>query len=213
MTTEAKNKGLFSKIFEPTTDFYELLNGQADKTLEGMQALSDWLSSDNGERCQTVRELENQADDLKLQLSQKLFEAFVTPFDREDIYDLSGRLDEVINGAKSIVREMEAFEIVPKQYPVIKDMVSILVEGTRCLRNSFVDLKHKLPEATVQAQLARKSENKLNKVYRIAMQDLLKSDDIKAIMRAKEVYKTVLLVGERIDFVGEKLLHAIVKMS
>jgi uncharacterized protein Yka (UPF0111/DUF47 family) len=213
MAIETKNKGLFAKVFEPTTDFYELLNEQAEKTVEGLQALNDWVASDSSERCQTVRDREKEADELKLQLGRELFEAFVTPFDREDIYDLSARLDEVINGAKAIVREMETFEVVPKQHPVIRDMVAILVEGTVCLRKSFAALQHQQQEASDQAVLARKSENKLAKVYRIAIQDLLKLDDIKEIMRVKEVYKTVLQVGERIDNVGEKLLHAIVKMG
>src|SRR5690348_3227265 len=104
---ETKRRNLFGKVFEPKVDFYALLSQQANKTLEGMEALAEWMRSDSNERCQTVRVLEEEADQLKFQLGQKLVESFVTPIDREDIYDLSGRLDEVINAAKATLREME----------------------------------------------------------------------------------------------------------
>ncbi|MGH9548738.1 MAG: DUF47 domain-containing protein, partial [Terriglobales bacterium] len=99
------------RLFEPRIDFYALLKHQADKTLEGMEALEEWIAKGAEERCQRVRDLENEADDLKMLIERSLVDAFVTPFDREDIYDLSIRLDEVINCAKSIVREMEALDV------------------------------------------------------------------------------------------------------
>ena len=37
--------------------------------------------------------------------------AFSTPLDPEDIYELSERLDEVLNGAKNTVRESEIMKI------------------------------------------------------------------------------------------------------
>ncbi len=109
---------LWGRIFEPPTDFYALLDQHARKTLEGVEALKEWVISDNREeRCQRVRDLENEADVLKMELGRKLDESFVTPFDREDIFDLSNRMDEVINSAKSATREIEAYEINPAVTP------------------------------------------------------------------------------------------------
>jgi hypothetical protein len=51
------------------------------------------------------------------------------------------------------------------------------------------------------------------KIYRQAVRELLELDDFKTIFRQKEVYKVVLTAAERIDKVGENMLHAIVKMS
>ncbi len=209
----SKSKGLFGAIFVPSVDFYAMLNRQADKTLEGMKALEVWLREDGEERCETVRELERQADDLKLELGKRLQESFITPFDREDIYDLSARLDEVINSAKATVREIEAFGIKPGDHPIICEMAGILVRGTECLALSFRALKDRREEANEHARAARKLENQLTKTYRQAMQVLFTLDDVKEILRVREVYKSLLAGAERIDVVGEKLAHAIVKME
>lgn len=202
----------FSGIFEPTVDFYELLNRQADKTLEGVKALSVWMKEDGTERCQVVRDLEREADDMKMDIEQRLVSSFVTPFDREDIYELSTTLDEVINAAKAVVREMEAMNVTSEANHLI-EMADMLVEGTTCLCNSIHALRKNLKEATEQALQSRKTDSRFAKIYRSAVNELLLQDDFKKIFRVKEVYKTLSVGAERIDRVGEKLLHAIVKMS
>lgn len=207
-------KWLWGSIFEPATDFYEMLNRHARTTLDGLEALHDWITSEHrDERCQRVRDLENEADVLKLELGKKLFEAFITPFDREDIFDLCHRMDEVINGAKSVVRELDTFDIDPQATPNLPELIEILVEGTRHLTNSITSLQHNLPQASEQALLARKAENKFTKAYRAAMKQLFEIDDVKLILRTKEVYRTLLLVSEKIDVVGERLQQIIIKMS
>lgn len=209
-----KPKSLLGKIFEPTVDFYALMNKHADKTLEGMRALVDWLEhEDSAERCQTVRDLETEADTIKFDIAKKLVESFITPMDREDIYDLSQRMDEVINSAKGIAREIEAFETKPSKHPEIIEMAAILVDGTQSLVTAIAGLKNQHEEAQKQAILACKSSNKLNKCYRRAVQNLLQLEDVKVIFRVQEVYKAMITGGEKIDLVGERLLHALMKLA
>lgn len=209
-----KPRWLWGSIFEPTTDFYALLNQHARKTLEGMQALREWVGSINrDERCQRVRDLENEADVLKLELSRKLFDSFITPFDREDIFEITNRMDEVINAAKSTVREIEAFDIEPSTTRNLPELIDILVEGTNCLVLSIDGLRHNLPQASEQALLARKAENKFTKAYRLAMKELFELEDVKQILRTKELYRTLLLASEKIDLVGERLQQVVIKMS
>ncbi len=214
MQGAVKSKGLFGNLFRPTTDFYGLLNGQASKTLEGMEALVDWLKNEESfERCQIVRDLETEADQLKFNIAKKLVESFVTPFDREDIYELSQRLDEVINGAKRVAREVEAYDTKPSLHPEIIEMAEILVEGTKSLQLSFIALRNNHVEAQTQAVLACKSSNRVNKCYRRSIKELFENNDVKVILRVKEVYKSLVENGEKIDLVGERLLNTIVKLA
>jgi predicted phosphate transport protein (TIGR00153 family) len=212
MAEKAKSPSWFSRLFEPRINFYQLLNLHAVKVLDGMEALEQWCEAGAHGRCQTVRDLENEADELKLDLEKKLVEAFVTPFDREDIYDLAYNLDEVINAAKAVVREMEALQ-VHYDGSLMKEMVGTLVEGTRCLKRSFETLENDLQEAANQATLARKSDNRFSRTYRAAMRELFSLDDFKIVLKTREIYRSLLVASERIDAVGEKLLHIIVKIS
>ncbi len=209
---EKRNSWLSTPLFEPPTDFYALLERQAAKTLEGLEALKSWLDEDSDHSGQLVRDLEKEADELKLQLGRKLVESFVTPFDREDIYDLSALLDEVINAAKYVVREVEALE-VSSHDSFLRPMAEVLVEGTRCLHLAFASLKEDLKEASDEAYLARKSETRFAKIYRQAIRQLFSADDIKHILKTREVYRYMLQIAEKIDVVAEKLLHIIVKIA
>lgn len=212
MSSQAKFQ-LFGGLFAPSADFYDMLSKQADKTHEGMECLAVWLNNhDDDLRGQVVRDREREADELKFALRKKLVDSFITPFDREDVYDLCTSLDEVINAAKSTVREVEAFEI-PRQTKGMCDLAALLVEGTRCLAASFSALRTNRNEALEQALKARKIENQVTKAYRIAISALFEEDDIKKILKFKEVYKALLSVAEKIDIVAEKLMHAIVKMG
>lgn len=176
-----------------------------------MVALQTWVKGGAYERCQEVRDCEHDADRIVLDLQHKLVDSFITPFDREDIYDLSARLDEVINAAKATVREMEALEIDVED-PFLNELVSILVEGCRCLCQSFSLLKHDLKAASDEAYLARKSENRASRVYRKGVRHLFSLDDFKKIQRRKEVYRCLIGVAEKIDEVAVKILHVVIKI-
>jgi uncharacterized protein len=213
MTERANNgNGWFARLFEPKVDFHGLLVKHAEKTLEGVEALAEWIRRGANDRCQIVRDLENEADEIKMSLERKLVDSFVTPIDREDIYDLCFRMDEVINAAKSTVREIEAMDVSPED-TLMAEMAGILGEGTRCLVLSFRALKSDPQEAASQALLSRKSENRFTKVYRLAMQQLFGYDDFKKVLKTREVYRSMMQVAERIDTVGEKIAHVVVKIS
>jgi len=201
----------FSRLVGPENDFYSMLTEQAKITLEGVEALEIWINAGSLDRCQTVRDLEHKADAHKLRLEKMLVESLITPIDREDIYDLSHRLDEVINSAKRTVREMEALQVTAEGTALSK-MAASLVDGSRSLLVSFTNLNADLSEAASQASLARKTDNKLDKLYRKAMPELFEIDDVKRIMKTGEVYRTMLASGQKIEYVGEKLSHVIVKM-
>lgn len=201
---------LLSRLTRKPVDFYDLLAQHAATTLKGMQELELWFETGDEIHRLRVPEIERQADAIKLELQLKLGATFITPFDREDIFDLCIKLDEVINGAKAIVREMEAMDVQPKNES-LEQFSIILLEGTRCLHNAFASLKSDPKEAASQAFLARKSENRFTKVYRQATHELFAADDLKSILKTYEVYRYMLHTAERIDTLGEKLIHVIVK--
>jgi uncharacterized protein Yka (UPF0111/DUF47 family) len=205
---------LWNGILEPSTDFYGLMNQHASKVLGGVEALRDWmLDHERDERFQRLRDVENEADQLKLELGRKLFESFITPFDREDIFEIVMRMDEVVNAAKSTAREIDAFDVEPRDAPNIDGLLEILIEGTNHLVQAIGALRTDLPLASAQALLARKAENRFTKAYRATMKALFEDDDIKKILRLQEVYKQMLNAAEKIDLVGERLQHSVIKMS
>ena len=56
------------------------------------------------ERIAEIQALEKRGDDIDREISQRLEDAFITPFDREDIHDLTVKLDDVVDGIQATAR-------------------------------------------------------------------------------------------------------------
>ena len=93
-----------------TPDLVGLLIEQSEITCHGIGVFVQWSAGDL-ERNDAVRQFEHEADDARRRVLKELRAAFSTPFDPEDIYELSERLDEVLNGAKNAVRESEIMKL------------------------------------------------------------------------------------------------------
>ena len=48
-----------------------------------------------------IQALEKRGDEIDREVRQKLEDAFITPFDREDIHELVARLDDVVDGIQA----------------------------------------------------------------------------------------------------------------
>lgn len=201
----------FKQFFREKVDFYALLTEQGETTLAGMVALKDWIEAGAEGRCQTVRDYEHKADEQKLDLLEKITATLVTPLDREDIYDLSDRLDGVINGAKATARQIEALGYIPRDETLAK-MAAVLVNGTDDIVKAINSLESDLKTASDIAYKLKKKERKLETLYREAMHELIQGEDYKHIIRSMDVYRTMLDTAQKIELVGKTILHMLIKI-
>src|SRR6266568_4179963 len=82
-----------------------LAQGAIAITMESMGALVAWSSGETA-AANSVRDCEHRADDTKREVWRAVRDSFSPPLDAEDLYTLSADLDEVLNAAKDLVREM-----------------------------------------------------------------------------------------------------------
>ena len=189
-------------------DLLGMLREQADISVEGMQALLAWASGEEG-AAQTVRDCEHRADHAKRALWRALRDAFSPPFDAEDLFSLSADLDEVLNGAKDLVREMEVMGMSPDA-PVL-EMAGLLAVAVRELRDAFAGLGHHDDDPTVHADAAIKSQRRIERTYRSAMSDLLAIDELREVIGRREAYRRLARIGDQIHRVAERVWYAQVK--
>ncbi len=158
------------KVFPRMPDFYGLINEQCDLVVETMDSFVQFMEGGNPEHGLRVRELEHDGDDLKARNVDLLNRAFSTPIDREDIYRAIMALDDIVNYAKTTVREMELLSVEPDAYTL--EMAVLLGEGARALQRGFAKLAKSPAAADVDANAARKTERNTEKVYRRALAEL-----------------------------------------
>src|SRR5215217_5334671 len=98
--------------------FLERLGQQALLTVNGLEALLDYMNKPNEKNAQRIHRLEQDADEVRRMLIDELNRTFVTPIDREDIFSLSRAIDDVLDYADSTIIEMEVLSVKPNNYLV-----------------------------------------------------------------------------------------------
>jgi uncharacterized protein Yka (UPF0111/DUF47 family) len=193
-----------------TPDVIGLLDRQAETTVAGMEAFVAW-SSGRPESAQDVRAKEHEADDIRRSLQTSLRQAFTLPLEAEDIYEMSERLDAVLNGAKNAVREAEVMGLAPDA--ALVTMARSSAEGVRRLRAAFAAMTVNPNEATAEADAAIACQRAVERTYRKAMSVLLGTDDLKELMGRRELYRRYARIGDGIVRVAERVWYAMVKES
>jgi uncharacterized protein len=156
-----------------------------------------------------VRACEHRADDKKRELWTALREAFSPPLDAEDLYSLSADLDEVLNAAKDLVREVEVMSLDPDA--PMHEMAVLLTDAVGHLGDAFARLGHADGGATEHADAAIKSQRRVEREYRRAMSALLAVDDLGVVMGRRELYRRMSRIGDLVHAVAERVWYAVVK--
>lgn len=159
-----------------------------------------------------LREFEHQADNRKRELRVALTEAFSTPLEPEDIFELSCGLDEVLNSAKNVVGEAEAMQTAPNA--AIAEMSAELAGGTRRLAKAFAMVERgDRADATAVADQAVKDQRNLEHTYRTAMSALIEVEDIREIAARRELYRRLARTGDELVRVAERVWYSVLKES
>ncbi len=192
-------------------DVLGMLERQSRVTVEGMDALADWARGDE-EAAKRVDAAEHAADKRKRELRAALSEAFSTPVEPEDLFELSRGLDEVLNGAKNFVAEAEAMA-TPSDTAIV-EMAGELAAGTRQLDEAFRRFAaDDRAGATELADAAVKNQRNLQHSYRRAMSALIENPDLREVSARRELYRRLARSGDELVLVAERVWYSVLKES
>jgi len=221
---------LVDRVFPRMPDFYGLINQQCDLIVKSMDVFVTFMETGDKEVGKQVRALEKEGDDLKSRHMAILSRAFATPMDREDIYRAIITIDEILNYAKSAVREVEILEIKPNEH--MAEMARLIRDGSAALRDGYVKLSNNPMDAEAYAATARKAERNTEKLYRSALAELFNADkylealsqkaegaEVNAMMyiiemfKYREVYRHLSNTADRLEHAGGVLRDIVVQIA
>jgi hypothetical protein len=192
-------------------DLVGMLCTQAAITVEAMEALLSWSRGESA-AAERVRALEKQADGSKRELRAALTEAFTTPLEPEDLFELSRGLDDILNSAKNTVREAEVMHAAPDA--AMAEMAAQLAAGTRRLADAFAALARKDgTTATGAADDAVKTQRRVERAYRAAMSALIDVNDLREVAARRELYRRLARTGDDLAAVAERVWYSVLKES
>ncbi len=198
-----------SKIFGKKVDFYKLLEEQADYIVKSVRSLKSYAETLDNTYALEVKEIEKKADDKRGELIQELNRTFITPFDREDIYTLSKALDDILDYFKTTVNEMEVYKV--DFSADLLEFIQMLEQGSGEIQDAVHSLRRDALKSAKSAIKAKKCENKVEEIYRKSIAQLLEGDNVKYIIKMREVYRHLSNCADRIDEAADIICNVLTK--
>jgi uncharacterized protein Yka (UPF0111/DUF47 family) len=192
-------------------NFFMLLYDQGSKTLEGLDALCEFIANSTKVNAEHVKDIEMEADDLRRIIIDHLNQTFITPIDREDIFSLSRAIDDVMDYACTTVYEMQIYKVQVDDH--IRVMTEILKKECKELNAALKNLQSYANVAMEHAREAKACENKMEKEYRSALGDLFEGNDPVYMLKMREIYRHLSNAADRGDEAANIISDIIVKMT
>jgi uncharacterized protein Yka (UPF0111/DUF47 family) len=127
--------------------FFELLEASADEASRAAQALRKLIETpENGQSLDTFIEFRKEEKRLRDEISRRVCNTFITPFEREDIDALSSALSRISKAIKKfaerllLLRPHIKAELFCKQATLLQQSVDTLNEMVRQLRHPRLDV-------------------------------------------------------------------------
>jgi uncharacterized protein len=157
-----------------------------------------------------IVELEHHGDKIVHDIVQRLNKAFITPLDREDIYDLATTLDEIMDNIEATADMMIIYRI---EQPLshAAEQAALLAEATKVLHGA-IDKLEKRKGVREDCIEINRLENDGDRIVRDAIAELFDGDmKCTDIIKWKDIYETLEKAIDECEHVANTLETVILK--
>jgi len=193
-------------------EYFRLFSDFAANLDEAAQMLKQLLEeyTDVKGKARRILEFEHVGDKIVHDIIQRLNRTFVTPLEREDIYDLATTLDEILDNIEEIADMLLLYKI---ERPVdrAREQAEVLAQATIELRAAIDGLEKRkgLSEHWIEVH---RLENDGDRLYRDAVAELF-DNDMKCtdIIKWKDIYATLELAIDECEHVANIIESIVLK--
>ncbi len=169
-----------SRVSKREDMFYTLLQELSREIVKAAE-LYDKIISEypvSEQDVKVMKDIEVECDEMVDNILQQLYESFITPFDREDIFELVQRMDNVVDNMEHIVRRFTLYHVSSSR-PESVELAHITLEATRQLEDLFVHLPAFKKDKTVMDDVrsVHHIEDRGDDVYHDALARLFDETD------------------------------------
>jgi uncharacterized protein len=178
------------KLVPRTSEFYDLFGRAGANALEAARRVETrFRDHPNSSVLQAhIKDIEHEGDSITRDIIQLLNTQYVTPFDREDIYQLATTIDDVVDLIEEASDLLELYGIEsPTRHSL--EQCRILVSAVEYLDQAIQELKGL---KGIQAPLVelKRMEDEGDRVVREALAELFRDDGIDPliVIRWKDIF-------------------------
>jgi uncharacterized protein Yka (UPF0111/DUF47 family) len=211
----------FLKFFVPKDhSFFPLFEHDAQNLVKATELLKELLASteiDDHERYyKEIRDVEHIGDEITIKTYEQLNKSFITPFDREDIHELTANIDDVVDSINGIARRICLYK-PKKMMPIYVEMADLIYEGAKeieaaihCLKDPVAN-KEKITNA---CDKVRAIEHTTDELYFVGVSELFeKEEDPKELLKNNKILEILERCVDEEEDVTDTLKAILIKMA
>lgn len=194
--------------------FFKLFKEMTSNIIEGALLLKDMLDNfaDPQESQRRIKEVEHKGDAITHCIIQKLNKTFITPLDREDIYALASKLDDILDLIDASAQRFIMYNI-DHATPEAKSLGFLILQGCQAVDRAVAKLSNKTDEQIFESCVEINAiENEADRVSREAIGRLFDEEKNPIeLLKWKEIYETLEKATDKCEDAANILESVMVK--
>jgi uncharacterized protein len=125
-------------------EFYDCFEGAAKNAVGSAELLLEFAKAEAAQRdglLGKIVEAEHAGDRITHETLARLEQTYITPIDRDDVYDLIGRIDDVVDMIDAVAQRIKFYKIETVREEFV-DQCQVLLKACRLAGAAITGLRH-----------------------------------------------------------------------
>ncbi len=181
--------------------FFDMFRETANLIVEGakeMIVMTNDLSQVEAQ-ARKIKDIEHRADKVTHDAVSALHNTFITPLDRDEIYRLITKMDDILDYIEAASQRFYLYDI-RKVTPEVRELAQIILRSAEDVRDAVSGLENMKNAKMILKKCVdiNQLENEADHVMRTGMSKLFRDDlDFKELIKLKEIYEILESVTDR----------------
>ncbi|HXU02553.1 MAG TPA: DUF47 family protein [Polyangia bacterium] len=205
------------RLLPHDASFFAHFEHQGKKTVEGCRAFLEMVEQPGNmeTRAERVKQIEHECDEITHAVVESLHKTFITPIDRNDIYTLITKMDDIMDFVEAAADRLALYAL-PTMTKEVADLARCLVQSAEHVLGAVSSIRDLgKPNGILQHCIEiNRLENVADGLLRSALARLFREEnDPIAVIKWKEIYETLESATDRCEDVANIIEGVVLENS
>lgn len=197
--------------------FFDDFEKHAQKTVEGCRTFVDMAQGKlpTAEACPRIKAIESECDAITHHVVERLHKVFITPIDRNDIFRLISKMDDVMDFVEAASQRVALYEVNGNNKE-LWDLARVLQSGSERISEAVTGMRNlKHPNLILEKCVEiNRLENEADVQLRAAIAKLFKEQkDPIQVVKWKEIFELLETATDRCEDVANIIEGVVLENS
>lgn len=208
---------MLKRLLPRQDHFFKLFQRAADKLAVAAAEFTLLLQNLDNQQyyVDSIAKHEEEADQIAYTNFELLHKTFITPFDRNDIHELTSKLDDILDLINRIAQRFPFYQLTTVPVEAVQ-LSQLSTEATTHLKDAIY-LLHSMKHADQIFKLCNEIDRVESKAHQVVLRGekklFLEENDFKAFFKIKEIYGHTKMVINRCQDVANILKGIVLEYS